>query len=56
MSGEKYDVMPQNGDCSREAMCVRIFRIVETKFVIKMQRHYRTQYGKYVPSDNAIRH
>jgi hypothetical protein len=21
-----------------------------------MQRHYRTQYGKYVPSDNAIRH
>jgi hypothetical protein len=27
----------------------------ETKSVIKMQRRYRTQYGKDAPSDNAIR-
>jgi hypothetical protein len=36
-----------------KAMCVLWF--FETKFVIKMQRRYRTQYGKDPPSDNAIR-
>jgi hypothetical protein len=37
MSGMKYDVIPQNGDCSRESY-VRWF--FETK-----QRRYRIQYG-----------
>jgi hypothetical protein len=36
-----------------KAMCVLWF--LETKSVIKTQRHYRTQYGKDPPSDNAIR-
>jgi hypothetical protein len=27
----------------------------ETKSVIKMQRHYKTQYGRDPPSDNAFR-
>jgi transposase len=36
-----------------KALCVLWF--FETKSVIKMQRHYRTQYGKDSPSDNAIR-
>jgi hypothetical protein len=27
----------------------------ETKPLIKTQRHYRTQYAKYPPSDSAIR-
>jgi hypothetical protein len=53
MSGRKYDVIPQNGDCSRESN-VRVL-IFETKFDIKTQRRYRTQYGKYPTSDNAIR-
>jgi hypothetical protein len=34
-------------------MCV--LKFFETKSVIKTQRRYRTQYGKYPPSDNAIR-
>jgi hypothetical protein len=34
---------------------VRNFFFSETKSVIKKQRRYRTQYGKYPPSDNAIR-
>jgi hypothetical protein len=41
---EEKDAIIPNGDCSRE-----------TKSVIKMQRRYRTQYGKAPPSDNAIR-
>jgi hypothetical protein len=36
-----------------KAMCVLWF--FETKSVIKTQRRYRTQYGKDLPSDNAIR-
>jgi hypothetical protein len=36
-----------------KAKCVLWF--FETKSVIKMQRRYRTQYGKDPPSDNAIR-
>jgi hypothetical protein len=36
-----------------EAMCVLSF--FETKSVIKIQRRYRTQYGKDPPSDNATR-
>jgi hypothetical protein len=36
-----------------KAMCV--LRFFETKSVIKTQRRYRAQYGKYPPSDNAIR-
>jgi hypothetical protein len=35
-----------------KAMCVLWF--FETKSVIKMQRHYRTQYRKGTPSNNAI--
>jgi hypothetical protein len=53
MTGRKYDVISQNGDCSREAMCV--LRFVKTKSVIKRQRRYKTQYGEAPPSDNAIR-
>jgi hypothetical protein len=34
-------------------MCILWF--CETKFVIKTQRRYRTQYGKDPVSDNAIR-
>jgi hypothetical protein len=34
-------------------MCVIWF--LETNSVIKMQRRYRTQYGKDPPLDNAIR-
>jgi hypothetical protein len=30
-------------------------RFFEIKSVIKMRRHYRTQYGKDPPPDNAIR-
>jgi hypothetical protein len=36
-----------------KAMCVHW--IFETRFVIKTQRRYRTQYGKHPPSDNDIR-
>jgi hypothetical protein len=36
-----------------KAICVLWF--FETKSVIKMQRRYRTQWGKNLPSDNAIR-
>jgi hypothetical protein len=36
-----------------KALCVLSF--FETKSVIIMQRRYRTQYGKYPPSGNAIR-
>jgi heterodisulfide reductase subunit C len=46
MSWRKYDVIPQNGDCSRES---------NMKSVIKTRRRYRTQYGNDPPSDNAIR-
>jgi hypothetical protein len=28
--------------------------VFETKSIIKMQHHYRTQYAKDQPSDNAI--
>jgi hypothetical protein len=35
-----------------KVLCVLWFS--ETKSVIKTQRHYRTQYGKDPPSDNAI--
>jgi hypothetical protein len=52
MFGRKYDVIPQNGNCSRESS-VRIL-VFETKFVIKTQRRYRIQHGKDPPSDNAI--
>jgi hypothetical protein len=37
-----------------KAMCV--LRFSEPKSVVKMQRCYRTQYGKDRPLDNAIRH
>jgi hypothetical protein len=53
MPGRKYDVIPQNGDCSRESNVPTL--VFETNAVIKTQRHYRTQYGKDPPSDNAIR-
>jgi hypothetical protein len=54
MSGRNFDVMPQNGDCSRERnMRTIVFR--KKKSVIKLQRRYRTQYEKDAPSDNAIR-
>jgi predicted patatin/cPLA2 family phospholipase len=36
-----------------KAMCILWF--FETKFVIKTQRRYRSQYRKDPPSDNAIR-
>jgi hypothetical protein len=36
----------------KKAICVFFS---ETKSVVKTQRRYRTQYGKYPPSDNAIR-
>jgi hypothetical protein len=36
-----------------KAMCVLWFS--EAKSFIKMQRRYRTQYGKYLTSHNAIR-
>jgi hypothetical protein len=44
MSGRKYGVIPQNGDCSRESN-VRT-SIFETKSIIKKQRRYRTEHGK----------
>jgi hypothetical protein len=53
MSGGKYDVIHQNGDCSRESN-VRT-SVFQKKSVIKMQRHYRIQYGKDPPPDKAIR-
>jgi hypothetical protein len=43
ISGRKY-VISQNGDCSRESNMLSFIKI----------RHYRTQYGKAPPSDNAI--
>jgi hypothetical protein len=52
MSGRKYDVILQNGDCSRERS-VRIL-VFRKKSVMKTQRRYRTQYGKAPPADNAI--
>jgi hypothetical protein len=52
MCGRKY-VIPQNDDCSSEARCVLWF--FETESVIKTQRRYITQYGRDLPSDNAIR-
>jgi hypothetical protein len=54
VSWRKYDVIPQNGDCSRENSMRRYFEFFETKSAIKMQRRYRTQYGKDPRSDNAI--
>jgi hypothetical protein len=53
MSRRKYDVINQIFDCLRESN-VRTL-VSETKSVIKMQRRYRTEYGKDPPSDNAIR-
>jgi transposase len=53
MSGRKYDVIPQNGDCSRENNVHTLG--FETKSVMKTQHRYRTQYGKDPPADNAIR-
>jgi hypothetical protein len=53
VSGRKYDVITQNGDCSRESN-VRTF-VFRKRSVIKMQRRYRTEYGIDPPSDNAIR-
>jgi hypothetical protein len=52
MSGRRYDVIPQNGDCSRTTCVLWFF---ETKSVVKKQYRYRTQYGKGPPSDNPIR-
>jgi hypothetical protein len=52
MSGRKYDVITQNGDCSRQSKCAVL--VFETKSVFKTQLRYRTQYGKAPPSDNAI--
>jgi hypothetical protein len=49
MSGTEYDGITQNGDCSRESSVRTLV------FRNKMQRRYRTQYGKDPPSDNAIR-
>jgi hypothetical protein len=54
MSGRKYDVIRQNGDCSRKRnVRTSVFR--KRKSVIEKQRHYRTRYGKYPSSHNAIR-
>jgi hypothetical protein len=53
MSGRKYDVIPQNGDCSRESNVHTL--VFQTKSVIKMECRCRTQYGKDPNSDNAIR-
>jgi hypothetical protein len=39
MSGKKYDVIPQNGDCSRESNVLTL--------IIKRQRRYRNCYGKF---------
>jgi hypothetical protein len=50
LSGRKYDV--KMAIVQGKAICVLWF--FETKSVIKMQHRYRTQYGKYPPSDNAI--
>jgi arsenate reductase-like glutaredoxin family protein len=36
-----------------KAICVLWF--LEIKSIMKTQRRYKTQYGKYPPSDNAIR-
>jgi hypothetical protein len=44
ISGRKYGIIPQNGDCSRESN-----GFSKTKSVIKMQRRYRTQYRKAPP-------
>jgi hypothetical protein len=38
----KYDI-PHNGNSSRESN-VRILVFLITKYIIKMQHHYRTQY------------
>jgi hypothetical protein len=54
MPGRKYDVISLNGDCSREE--IYVLRFFERKSIIKLQRRYRTQYGKDPPTDNAIRH
>jgi hypothetical protein len=53
MSGRKYDVISQNGVCSKKVVC--LLRIFKTKSIIKLQRRYRTQRGQVPPSDNAIR-
>jgi transposase len=45
--------MPENGDCSRESnVRTLVFR---NEVVIRIQRRYRTQYGRDPPSDKAIR-
>jgi hypothetical protein len=50
MSRRKYDVMLQNGDCSREGNV----RTLVIRNKVKTQRRYRTQYRKAPLSDNAI--
>jgi hypothetical protein len=65
MSGRKYDVIPQNGDCSTESnVRTLVFRnevryqnatSLQNSVWNKTQRRYRTQYGKDPPSGNAIR-
>jgi hypothetical protein len=51
--GRKYDVLPQNGDCSRQSnVPTSVFR---NEVRCKTQRRYRTQYGKAPPADIAIR-
>jgi hypothetical protein len=49
VGGGGYDVMPQDGDCSRESN-VRTF-----VFLNKVRYQNATLYGKYPTSDNAVR-
>jgi hypothetical protein len=53
MSGRKKTLYIKTATVKEKAMC--ILRFFERKSVIKMQRRYRTQYGKDPPSGNVIR-
>jgi hypothetical protein len=53
MSGEI--MMPYLKMATLQEKAMYVLWFFERKSIIKMQRCYRTQYGKYPPSDNAIR-
>jgi hypothetical protein len=53
MSGRKYEVITQNGDCSRESNVPTL--VFRNKVRYEKQRHYRTRYGKDTTLNYAIR-
>jgi hypothetical protein len=54
MCGRKYDVMPQNGDCSKESKCA-YFGFSKQSTLSEGNVVTELDMEKNPPSDNAIR-